>query len=100
VAAYVAVSEWLPNARVATARLPEPPLRLAVPSTVVPSLNVIVPPTIPAPGVTGLTVAVNVAGWPKTEGLAEEESVVVVDAALTVSVTADELLPAKLPLAV
>ena len=71
----------------------------AVPSTVVPSLKVTVPVTVPAPGATGLMVAVSVTDWPNTEGFADDESVLVVDAAFTVSVTAVEVLVAKLPLA-
>ena len=56
---------WLPTARgceradvlnVATPLLPSVPL----PRTVVPSLNVTVPVATPAPGLTGVTLAVNV----------------------------------------
>jgi hypothetical protein len=35
---------------------------------------------VPEPGETGLTVAVKVTDWPKTDGLAEEVTVVVVEA--------------------
>ena len=99
-AAYDAVSEWLPTAKVVAVKVADPPESVEVPSTVVPSLNVTVPFTIPDPGATRLTIAVNVTDWPNTEGFADEESAVVVDAAFTVSVTAVEVLPAKLPLAV
>ena len=47
-----------------------------MPSVVAPSLNVTVPVGVPAPGRSTVTVAVNVTDWPKTEGLAEEVSVV------------------------
>jgi hypothetical protein len=46
-------------------------------------------------GDTGLTVAVNVTDWPKTDGLAEEATVVVVEAWFTVWVKLGELLPVK-----
>ena len=39
-----------------------------------PSLNVTVPVGVPAPGATGLTVAVITSDWPNTEGFAEELS--------------------------
>jgi len=64
-----------------------PPESAPVPSVVVPSLKVTVPVAL-----LGETAAVNVTGWPNTEGLADEETVVVVLARkLTVSVP--ELLP-------
>lgn len=43
-----------------------------------PSLNVTVPAGVPRPGELATTVAVSVTDWPKTEGLAEEVTVVVV----------------------
>ena len=43
-----------------------------------------VPVGVPAPGATAATVVVNVTGWPKTDGLSdEEETTVVVDAWFT-----------------
>ncbi len=57
------------------------------PSVVAPSLNVTVPVRVPdAAGGLPLTVAVKVTVWPDTEGLADDASVVVVGAALTVCV--------------
>lgn len=49
----------------------------SVPSTVGPSLNVTVPVGVPLPE-DGLTVAVSVTDWPKTDGLAEEATEVAV----------------------
>src|SRR5437773_1390824 len=53
----------------------------------------------PAPGATGLTVAVNVTDWPNTEGLAEEITAVAVSALFTVWVKGEAVLslPLKLP---
>ena len=63
-----------------------------VASEVVPSLNVTVPVGVPEPGDTALTVFVKITGWPNTEGLAEEASVFVVSALLTVCVKAGEFV--------
>src|SRR5690349_23599285 len=49
-----------------------------------PSANVTVPVGVPLPGATADTVAVNVTGWPKTEGLAEDVTVVDVSVLSTV----------------
>ncbi len=49
-----------------------------------PSKNVTLPVRVPDPGATGVTVAVNVADCPKTEGFGEELTVTVVAALLTV----------------
>jgi hypothetical protein len=59
-------------------------------------LNVTVPVGVPAPGDTTVTVAVNVTDWPKTEGLAEEVTPVVVFAWLTVWLNTLEVLAPKL----
>ena len=48
-----------------------PPMSVAVPRTVEPSLNVTVPVGVPVPGEAGITTAVKTTGWPKTEGLAD-----------------------------
>ena len=56
-------------------------------SVVPPSLNVTVPlgaVPAPEPGAVTVTVAVKLTDWPTTEGLADEASVVVVGAWLTV----------------
>ena len=59
----------------------------ALPSTVAPSLKTTVPVGKPAPGATTPMAAVSVTDWPKTAGLAEEVSAVVVSALLTVWAT-------------
>jgi len=58
--------------------------------------NCTVPVGVPLPAGFTVTVAVKVTGWPKTEGLAEELTVVVVAAMLTVCVTPAEVLVLKL----
>ena len=63
-------------------------LRIAVPRVIEPSMKVTEPVGVPVPDA-GLTVAVNVTAWPKTDELSEEVRLVVVAvAALTVSVAA------------
>ena len=64
-----------------------PPESAPVPSVVPPSLKVTVPVAV-----FGETVAVKVTGWPNTEGLADEETVVVVFAR-KVTVSVPLLLP-------
>ena len=64
-----------------------PPLRLAVPSVVPPSVNVTDP--VAAEGV---TVAVNVTAALNVEGLADEANVTVEFALLTVWVSAEDVL--------
>ena len=61
-------------------------------------MKVTVPVGVPAPGETAATVAVKVTDWPKTLGLVEEVSVVVLLAGLTVWVkgAAKLSLPRKL----
>ncbi len=64
-----------------------PPARVPVRVTVVTPLvatKVTVPVGVPAPGATGVTVAVNVTDSPTTDGSGEEVTVVVVDAEVTV----------------
>ena len=48
-----------------------------------PSVKVMVPVGVPAPGATALTVAVKVTAWPKTDGSAVELTVVLLEAWLT-----------------
>jgi hypothetical protein len=64
---------------------------LPVPSVVVPSLNVTVPVASE-----GVTVAVSVTDKPYVDGFAEEVSVTVVFALLTVWVSTDDVLPLSL----
>src|SRR5262245_38882858 len=62
----------------------------------VPSANVTVPVGAPAPGATGVTVAVNVTGCPAAAGFAFDVTAVVVAALLTTCVRLPEL-PVKFP---
>src|SRR6266571_1848973 len=86
---------WDPTESVVVAPLMAvPPLTETAEPKFTPSIrNWTVPVlTVAVLGATPLTVAVNATGWPNTEGLADEETVVVVLARkLTVSVP--ELLP-------
>jgi hypothetical protein len=86
---------WEPALNDEVLNVAVPPLSVPVPKVAVPSLNVTVPVGVPAPGDTGATVAVNVTGWPKTEGLAEEVTLVVVAAWLIVWLKAPEVLVVK-----
>jgi hypothetical protein len=75
---YLAVIEWDPTASVDVANVATPPDSVPVPRVVVPSRKVTVPVGVPVAGGTGATVAVNVTDCPKTDGLAEDVTVVVV----------------------
>jgi hypothetical protein len=68
----------------------EPLVRVPVPRTVVPSLNVTVP-VAPAP----VTVAVKVTALPYTDGLRDDATPVVVDAVFTVCERTDDVDPTK-----
>lgn len=68
-----------------------PAERVPVPSVVVPSRNVTVPVGLPAPGLTTETVAVRVILCPKTDGFADETTVVLVLAFEITKVTMVEL---------
>ena len=70
-----------------------PPLKLTGLPKAEPSIeNCTVPVGVPAPGATALTVAVKVTDWPKTDGLAEEATLVVVPAGLTIWMSGEEVL--------
>jgi hypothetical protein len=73
----------------------ELPFKLLVARAVAPSLNVTLPAGVPAPGEAALTVAVNVTDWPRTVGLVEESTAVVVLSLLTVWLALGEVLVAK-----
>jgi len=94
------VIEWLPmmSVDVLNVAVVTPPVveSEGVPSVVDPSLNVTVPVGLPLPGEVTDTVAVNVTDCPKLDGLALEETLVVVLDWLTVCVIADDVLEAKL----
>src|ERR1043166_6171521 len=55
-----------------------------------------VPVGVPVPGATAATVAVRMTGWPNTDGLGDETSVVVESALLTVCVTTADVFVMKL----
>ena len=60
-----------PTERLLVASRALPPLSVAEPSVVVPSMKVTVPVGVPLPGAAAVTVAVNVTDWPNTAGLTE-----------------------------
>src|SRR5437867_8878683 len=78
--------ERAPTPSDAVASVTWPELSVPLPRLVAPSLNVTVPVGVPVAGATALTVAVKNTVWPDTEGLSDEETVVVVLPGVTVSV--------------
>ena len=84
---------WLPTLRLLVLKVatPEPLRGTAAAIVVAPSLKSTVPPGVPEPGATALTVAVNVVDWPKTVGLTELVRSVEVLALVTVCVAVPEL---------
>ena len=93
---YFAVIELVPIGKLVVANDAVPRESGSVPSTVAPFKNSTVPVGVPAPGLTGVTLAVSVTLWPKAGEVVDGLSVVVVVAAATVTVTAVEVLGAKL----
>jgi hypothetical protein len=88
---------WVATEREEVGNVATPaPLSVAVPNVLVPSLNVTVPVGVPEAGLVAVTVAVNVTDWPKTDGLADEVRVVLLEAWLTFCVNAVDVLPVKL----
>ena len=89
----------MPMANADVVNVATPPLSVPVPMGLPPSRNVTVPTGVPAPGATGETVAVKVTDWPKTEGLADEVTVVVVFVLVTTCgfPVSEPVLPLKLP---
>ena len=75
---------WLPMASAEVENVATPPLREPLPTGLPPSRNVTVPVGVPDPGATAEAVAVKVTDWPNTDGFAEDVTVVVVSALLTV----------------
>ena len=96
VAVYKAVIECDPTVSKEVLKVAWPELRVAVPNVAAPSLKVTVPVGVPVPGAVAVTVAVKVTDWPKTEGLTEEATAVVVLALLTVCVKLGDVLVLKL----
>ena len=76
-----------------------PPLSVPVPIGLPPSRKVTVPVGVPAPGATAETVAVKVTDCPKTDGLADDVTVVAVSALFTTCgfPVSDPELPLKFP---
>ncbi len=94
---YVALIVWLPTLNDAFVNVACPDALMLTGVCGVPSrLNVTLPVSVPAPGATGATVAVNTTDCPNTDGFAEEARVVVVSALLTVCVKSVEVLPVRL----
>jgi hypothetical protein len=58
-------------------------------------MNVTVPVGTPDPGALAATVAVNVTDWPKTEGLAEDDTELLVPDWFTVCDSAEDVLVVK-----
>ena len=87
---------WLAALSVEMLRVAFPELTVPAPSVAAPSLKVTVPVGLPAPGLTGATVAVKVTFCPKVAGLGAPTSAVVVDALSTTCVKMVDVLAAKL----
>ena len=87
---------WLTELKDDVVKVAWPELRVLVATGVPPSLKMTVPVGVPVLGEVAVTVAVKVTDWPKTDGLADEVTTVVVLALLTVCVRVDELLALKL----
>src|SRR5207244_10898024 len=83
---YVAVTVWVPPARVAIESAVADASKSGTVWTSAPSTkNDTVPVGAPAPGATGDTVGVKVTGWPKVEGSGVDPTVVVVSALPTIT---------------
>ena len=74
-----------------------PALNVTEPRVPVPSVKVTVPVGVPEPGGFTVTLAVNVTGWPQTDGLALELRVVVVGTWLPTAWRTLPVLVRKLP---
>jgi hypothetical protein len=72
-----------------------PELNVPVPSVVKPSLKTTVPDGVPDPGALAVTVAVKVTDCPDTDGLADEETAILLPHCLMVCVTTPEMLGSK-----
>src|SRR5258707_3994373 len=74
-----------------------PPESVTEPPKTFPSIwNCTVPVGVPAPGDAALMVAVKVTDWPKTEGLTEQVTTVVLLSWFTVFVSVEDAVPPKL----
>jgi hypothetical protein len=79
----MAVTELDPRLRAFVATVALPPIRGALSVEPQPKMKVTAPVGVPAPGATGLTVAVRVTSSPTVEGSGEEVTVVTVGAETT-----------------
>ena len=84
-----------PAARSDLVSVATPPLRVPVPNSVTPSLNVTVPAGVPTPVAPVATVAVHVTACPTFEGFKDEATAVVVVFLFTTWLTAVEVLVAN-----
>jgi hypothetical protein len=85
------VIEWDATLKALVLKVAWPAVRVPVPRVVAPSLKVTVPVAA-----AGATVAVKVTDWPKTDGLTEEVTVVVVEATPTTCDRVELVLAVKL----
>src|SRR5438067_8227813 len=95
---YTAVMLWLPTFKVDVAHVADAAASACAPQPVIelaPSLKLIVPLGVPAPGAVAFTVAVNVTDWPNTDGFADELRLVDVLAWFTVCVSTALVLVVK-----
>ena len=88
---------WVATDKPPVMKVAVPPLKVAVPSAAELSLKVTIPVGVPEPGAFTVTIAVKVTGWPKTDGLLLELSVVVVGAWLPTCWSALDALVRKFP---
>ena len=87
---YVAVIVSIPDVNDDVVSVATPPLRAAVPNTLVPDLKVTDPAGIPE--VDDVTVAVNVTGCPVDDGFCDDVSAVLVAAFAITSEAGDDVL--------
>ena len=91
---YFALIESVPTGNVVDVRVATPFASVAVPRTVLPFMNITLPEGV-VPDTAEVTVAVNVTDFPKTDGLSDELTLVVVASALTTSERGAEVLALK-----
>lgn len=89
---------WLPTASADVVNVATPePFNVPVPMELPPSRKLTVPLGVPAPGDAAETVAVNVTDWPKTEGLTDDVTAVVVLSLFTTCDSTADVLPVNVP---
>jgi hypothetical protein len=90
----VIVGDPTPSADVVNVAFAEPS-NATVANVIAPSLNTMLPVGVPVPGACADTDAVNVTGWPNTDGDPDDEMTVAVPIWLATSETAFDVLPVK-----